>query len=40
MIILSEGCKPDNFEDATLENLSSANIWGHSNFDEYESFIE
>ena len=23
MIILSEGCKPDNFEDATLENLSS-----------------
>ena len=41
MVILSEGCKPDNFELHNSLKLSFTNIWGlHSNFVEYKYFLE
>ena len=41
MTILSEGCKPDNFEPQNSLKLSLTNIRGfHSNFIECESFLE
>ena len=41
MAILSKGCKPDDFEPHDSLKLSFTYIWGlHSNFVEYESFLE
>ena len=41
MIILSKGCKPDNFEPHNSLKLSFTNIRGlFSNFVEFESFFE
>ena len=41
MAILSEACKPDNFELYNSLKLSFMNIWGlHSNFVDCESFLE
>ena len=41
MVILSEGCKPDNFEPHNSLKLSFRNIWClHSNFAEYKYFLE
>ena len=41
MVILSKGCKPDNFESHNSLKLSFADILGlHSNFVECESFLE
>ena len=41
MVILSKGCKLDNFESHNSLRLSFTNIWGlHSNFVECESFLE
>ena len=41
MAILSEACKPDNFESDNSPNLSFTNIRGlRSNFVDYESFLE
>ena len=40
-VILSKGCKPDNFEPHNYLKLSFTNIRGlHSNFAECESFLE
>ena len=41
MAILSEGCKPDNFESRNSLKLSFTNIHGlHSNFVECDFFLE
>ena len=41
MVILSKGCKPDNFESYNALKLSFMNILGlHSNFDGCKSFLE
>ena len=41
MVILSKGCKPDNFESYDALKLSFMNILGlHSNFDDCKSFLE
>ena len=41
MVILSKGCKPDNFEPHNSLKLSFTDIGGlHSNFVECESFLE
>ena len=41
IVILSKGCKPDNFEPHNSLKLSFTNIWGlRSNFVECESFLE
>ena len=41
MVILSKGCKPDNFEPHNSLKLSFTNIRGlRSNFVECESFLE
>ena len=41
MATLSKECKPDNFESRKSLKLSFKNIQGlHSNFAEYESFLE
>ena len=41
MVILSKGCKPDNFELYNSLQLSFINIWGLcSNFIDCESFLE
>ena len=41
MAVLSEGCKPDNFESHNSLKLSFTNIWGNiSNFVECEPFLE
>ena len=41
MDMLSKGCKRDNFEPHNSLKLSFTNIWVlHSNFVEYESFLE
>ena len=41
MAILSNGCKPDNFEPHNSLKFSFTNIWGLcSNFVECESFLE
>ena len=41
MAILSKECKPDNFESRNSLKVSFKNIQGlHSNFAEYESFLE
>ena len=41
MVILSKGCKPDNFEPHNSLKLSFTNIWGRCpNFAECESFLE
>ena len=41
MSILSKGCKPDNFEPYNSLKLCFTNIGDlHSNFVEYESFLE
>ena len=41
MVILSKGCKPDNFESHNSLKLSFMNIWGlRSNFVDCESFLE
>ena len=41
MVILSKGCKPDNFEMHNSQKLSFTNIWGlHLNFIDCESFLE
>ena len=41
MAILSEGCKPDNFESHSSQKLSFTNIRGLSlNFAQCESFLE
>ena len=41
MVILSKGCKPDNFEPHNSLKLSFTNIWGRCpNFAECECFLE
>ena len=41
MVIISKGCKPDNFESQNSLKLSFMNIWGlHLNFVDCESFLE
>ena len=41
MIILSKGCKLDNFESHNSLNFSFMNVWGlRSNFIDCESFLE
>ena len=41
MTVLSNPCKPDNFESHNSLKLSFTNIWGlHSNFVDCESFLE
>ena len=41
MVLLSKGCKPDNFESHNSLKLSFTNIRGlRSNFAECESFLE
>ena len=41
MVVLSEGCKPDNFELLKSLKLSFTKIWGlHLNFIERESFLK
>ena len=40
MIVLSEGCKPDNFQSQNSLKLSSMNIWGlHSNYLNVNIFL-
>ena len=41
MVVLSKGCKPDNFESHNSLKLGFMNIWGlRSNFVDCKSFLE